>query len=85
MKPANKGFSADVGAIVQDLRLIIKRKLVFDYRQAQVPFQRHAVFNLHLHLYIEKTQGIAACRLGLIQGDIRLLEQRVRGLFLAVK
>ena len=72
MHPAQQSLGANQPAAI-DLRLIVEQKLVRLYPLAMVFLHCSAGMDGGLQGRGEKTYRVAACRLGLIQGNISLL------------
>ena len=78
MLPTDQGLGADQAGAV-DLRLVIEHELVVFYRLAQVVLHGCAGVHGGLQSRGKKANGVAARRLGLIHGNIRLLQSFVGG------
>ena len=78
MLPADQRLDAvDLAAV--DLGLIVEQELVGLERLAQVVLQGSAGIDGGLQSRSEEAHGIAACRLGLIHGDVSLLHHLAQG------
>ena len=73
--PAQQCLRADKATGLIYLRLIVKNKLRFLQTFAQLGLQIDPGSHCRLHLRIEETQDISACRLGVIHGQIGRFEE----------
>ena len=81
MIPPNEGLRPNQEAAVH-LGLIVKRELVLLDRPAQVVFHGGARIHRRLQRRREKSHRVAPGRLGLVHGNISLLQNFVRALAL---
>ena len=80
MLPAQQRLDPDQDAAIH-LRLIVELEIFRSYRLAEVFFHRGAGVDGGLQGWGEEMQGVAACCLGLIHRDIRLLQNFVCAVF----
>ena len=83
--PAKQRFGAEAAEFVVDLGLVVELELAVDDRLPQLLAERHALFELGLHLRLEEPHPAAARLLRLVHGDVGLLQYIVRRLFAAAE
>ena len=73
--PAHQRLHAHYAAGAVALRLVLQQELILGEGGAQVAFQRGAARHGGLHVGVEKAQRAAPGRLGLVHGQVGLLQQ----------
>src|SRR5580700_11648058 len=80
MMPADESLGAGQRAAIH-LCLVVELEFILFHRLPEVFFHRGASVHGSLQCRGKEVQGVAACRLGLIHRDIRLLQNFVGAVF----
>ena len=79
MVPAHQGLDADQAPARElQLRLVVQHELAPLQRLAQLALEPAACLRFLVHRRLEEAELVAAVRLGPVEGELGMLEQRVR-------
>ena len=76
MMPTDQGLDADQPPTRNlDLRLIVQNELLALHRVPEFPLERFLMLELHIELFLEQSVATTAGGLGLVQGEVCVLQQ----------